>query len=383
MKQSQLDYWIFYTALGLMAFGIIMVYSASAVYAEKFRQDHLFYLKRQLLWVLMGLLVLIVVYRFPYERFRKLSWVFILISMALLIYVIASKTGRWIRLGFFNIQVSDIARLSLIIFFADSLSRKEHYLRSFKEGYMPHLFYIFLFAGLIVLQPDFSSAFMLILIGLTMMFVSPIPIRFFLANLIILIPAAVFNIILSEYRFDRIQAFLSPETDLLGKGYQIVQSLISLGSGGTTGVGFAQSSQKLFFLPEAHTDFIFSIIGEEWGFIGTFFILLLFLIFMWRGISVTITAREKLSKYLAFGLTINIVFYALINIMVSTHLAPPTGLPLPFLSYGGSSMLISCTSVGLLLNISRRVNSEAYKNNYLFAHRAAQNLNNRKLRYIR
>lgn len=383
MKNNRLDYWIFYTVLGLMAFGIIMVYSASAFYAEKIFHDHLFFLKRQLLWVLLGLLVMIVVYRSPYEKMKGLSWLLILISIGSLCYVIFSHSGRWIRLGWFNIQVSDIARLSLVLFLADSLNRKEQYLKNYKDGYLPHLFYILLIASLIIMQPDFSSAFMLIVIGMALMFISPIPIRYFLTNFIILIPAAIVFIKFSSYRFDRIEAFLKPESDLLGKGYQIVQSLISLGAGGIAGVGFAQSNQKLFFLPEAHTDFIFSIIGEEWGFIGTTFVVMLFFILMWRGLSITRNASEKYSKYLAFGLTINIVSYALINIMVATHLAPPTGLPLPFISYGGSSMIISSITVGLLLNISRRVNSIEFKSNYLFTNRAIENLQNRKLRYVK
>jgi cell division protein FtsW len=383
MKNNRLDYWIFYTVLGLMAFGIIMVYSASAFYAEKFFHDHLFFLKRQLLWVLLGLLAMIVAYRFPYVKIQGRSWLFILISIVLLCYVIFSHSGRWIELGLFNIQVSDITRLSLVLFFADSLSRKEQYLKSYREGYLPHLFYVLLLAGLIIIQPDFSSAFMVVVIGVALMFISPIPLRYFFTNFIVLIPTAIIVIKFSSYRFERIEAFLKPESDLLGKGYQIVQSLISLGAGGIAGVGFAQSNQKLFFLPEAHTDFIFSIIGEEWGFIGTTIIVILFFILMWRGLCVTKNAPEKYSKYLAFGLTINIVSYALINIMVATHMAPPTGLPLPFISYGGSSMIVSSITVGLLLNISRRVNSIEYKSNYLFTNRAIENLQNRKLRYIR
>ena len=357
MKENQIDRWIFYTVLGLMAFGIIMVYSASAFYADKFRSDHLYYLKRQLLWVFLGIILILVAYKFPYEKLQKKTWIFIFISLLLLMYLNVRRGGRWIPLGFLNIQVSDIARLSLIIFLADSLSRKEQYLDSFKEGFIPHLFYILLFAFLIVIQPDFSSAFMLVLIGLSILFISPIPVRYFVYSFLLIMPAAALVIKISAYKFERIIAFLHPEQDVLGKGYQILQSLISLGAGGITGVGFAQSNQKLFFLPEAHTDFIYSIIGEEWGLLGTIFVLGLFLILMMRGLALTRKAPDKFTRYLAFGLTANLVFYALINMMVATHLAPPTGLPLPFISYGGSSMLISSLCVGLLLNISNNVNS--------------------------
>jgi len=383
MQNRQLDFWIFYAVLLLIAFGIIMVYSSSAFYADKFRLDHLYYLKRQLLWVFAGLILMLLAYKFPYERLQKKGWIFIVISIGLLLYLFISGSSRWINIGFFHIQVVDVARLSLIIFFADSLARKEPYLKSFMQGFFPHLFYVLALAGLIVIQPDFSSAFMLSVIGLAMMFVAPIPVRYFVFSGFLLIPVAALLIQISSYKIARIVAFLHPETDQLGKGYQIIQSLISLGSGGITGVGFAQSTQKLFFLPEAHTDFIFSIIGEEWGFFGTLFIILLFFILTIRGIVIIKNVPDKFSKYLTFGLLVNLVFYALINMMVSAHLAPPTGLPLPFISYGGSSMIISCISAGLLLNISARAFSKSQISNYQFANRAVHNLKNRKLRYIR
>jgi cell division protein FtsW len=383
MRRNQLDYWIFYTVLGLMAFGIIMVYSASAFYADKFRHDHLFYLKRQLLWVFSGIICMIIAYKFPYEKLQRKSWILILLSLFLLVYLRAGGSGRWINIGFLHIQVSDVARLSLIIFFADSLARKEQYLSSFSQGFLPHILYIMLLAGLIVIQPDFSSAFMLTLIGMAMLFMAPVPVRFFMASAMVLAPIGIFLIKISSYKFARIVAFLHPESDALGKGYQINQSLISIGSGGIAGVGFAQSNQKLFFLPEAHTDFIFSIIGEEWGLIGTMLILMLFFLLMWRGIFIIKQVPDKFSKYLAFGLTANLILYALINMMVASHLAPPTGLPLPFISYGGSSMMTSSIAAGILLNISARAFSQVQVSNYQFASRAVQNFKNRKLRYIK
>ncbi|MEJ2637596.1 MAG: putative lipid II flippase FtsW [Calditrichia bacterium] len=383
MNNNHLDRWIFYVVLGLMAFGIIMVYSASAVYADKFRHDHLFYLKRQMLWVFIGIVLMMIFYKLPYEKFQRWGVLFVFLSVGLLIFLKITHSGRWIQLGFFHIQVSDIARLSLIFFFADSLSRKEQYLKSFWDGFFPHMIYLILLAGLIVIQPDFSSAAMLVLIGATVMFLSPIPKRYFFYMLAPMGLAAYLVIMGSAYKTDRVLAFLHPEKDMLGRGYQIIQSLISLGTGGVTGVGFAQSSQKLFFLPEAHTDFIFSIIGEEWGLIGTIFVLSLFFILLWRGVQLARRAPDKFSSYLAVGLTANLIFYALINMLVAVKFAPPTGLPLPFISYGGSFMLSSCVAVGLLLNISSKVNSEVRQSNYHFANRASRNLENRKLRYVR
>ncbi|MBN2366462.1 MAG: putative lipid II flippase FtsW [Calditrichaeota bacterium] len=383
MRKNQLDYWIFYTVLALMAFGIIMVYSASAFYADKFRHDHLYYLKRQLLWVFVGIVLMMIAYKFPYEKLQKKTFFLLLISLFLLVYLYASGGGRWIRMGPFNIQVSDVARLSLIFFLADSLSRKEQYLKSFSQGFVPHVFYIVFLAGLIVIQPDFSSAFMLTMIGMAILFVAPIPVRYFAVSLLTFTPVAALIIKFSSYKFARVEAFLHPEQDNLGKGYQILQSLYSLGAGGITGVGFARSNQKLFFLPEAHTDFIFSIIGEEWGFLGTVFVLILFFILMWRGILIIKNIPDRFSKYLAFGLTANIIFYALINMMVAANLAPPTGLPLPFVSYGGSFLITACLSAGLLLNISARAFYDVQVRNYQFASRAVQNFKNRKLNYIK
>jgi cell division protein FtsW len=382
MDDGIVDRWIFYTVLGLMAFGIIMVYSSSAFYAHRLHGDHLYYLKRQLIWVFLGIVLIFITYKFPYEKLNGWSFGFILISIGLLLYLLIKVKGRWIHLGPVNIQGADIARISMIIFLADSLSRKEQLLKDLGTGFLPHMVYILILAGLIVKQPDFSSAAMLVLIGLMILYISPLPLRFFSWPVLIVGFIAGAVIYFSPYKVDRINAYLNPEQDILGKGYQINQSLISLGSGGVTGVGFAQSNQKLFFLPEAHTDFIFAIIGEEWGLFGTVFILVLFFILLWRGIAVTRRTHDKFSYYLAFGLTINLVIYGLINMMVVTHLVPPTGLPLPFISYGGSSMLISSISVGLLLNISSKTYSPRKINNINFANRARQNLITRKRNFI-
>ncbi len=386
MEKEKLDRWIFFTVLGLMAFGIIMVYSASAVYAEKMKHNHFYYLERQMLWVFLGIVAMMVSYKFPYRKLRDWSPYVLWVSIALLVFVLMRHHGRWIPLGFVHIQVSDLARLALIYFFAHSLSRREaenlEELKSFQFGFLPHIIYLLILGGLIVAQPDFSSAAMLVLIGLSMLFLSPIPVRFFLLSGAFFIPIVIAIVRFSSYKLDRWTAFLHPEQDVLGKGYQILQSLISLGSGGITGVGFAHSTQKLFFLPEAHTDFIFSIIGEEWGLLGTLFILSMFLILLWRGIYLTHHARDRFTSYLAFGLTANLVFYGLINMMVAVKLAPPTGLPLPFVSYGGSSLLISSISAGLLLNISREVNSPVRRSHSRFAYRAQQNWQQRKMKYV-
>ncbi|GAB4376872.1 MAG: stage V sporulation protein E [Calditrichia bacterium] len=383
MKENPIDRWIFYTVLVLMTIGIIMVYSASAFYANRVRLDNLYYLKKQMLWVLLGLILMIGTYKFPYEKLQGRTWVFILLSLGLLIYLVFQRPERWIHLGFLNVQVSDVTRLSLILFFADSLNRKTEYLKNFGEGVVPHLFYLLLFAGLIVTQPDFSSAAMLILIGMLLLFISPIPVRYFFIMIAVVVPLAVVLVRYSPYMFERYDAFLHPEKDTLRAGYQIIQSLISIGSGGITGVGFAQSNQKLFFLPEAHTDFIFSIISEEWGLIGGIVVLGLYFILMWRGILLSHRAPDAFSRYLAFGLTMNLIIYALVNIMVIAHLLPPTGLPLPFISYGGSSMLISSVSAGLLLNISNKTFSRRQMNQSSFSKRAQQNLETRRLRHIR
>lgn len=367
----------------LIFIGIIMVYSASGYYAERVYNDSQFFLKKHVMWLFLGLLGMGIAYRIPYKKLQRLSPFLLLVSLIILVDLAFFHKGRWMYLGPVHFQGVDVARFALIFFLADSLSRKENILQSYSEGLFPHLFYIGLFGFLVVRQPDFSSAFLLVLTGLTLLFVAPIKMRHLTATAFAFLPLALLVIAVSPYKVDRIKAFLEPEKDLAGKGYQIYQSLISLGSGGISGVGFAQSKQKLFFLPEAHTDFIFSIVGEEWGLVGTLLIVSLFGVIMFRGIKIARHASDRFTFYLTVGLTSHFVYFALAHMMVTLHLLPPTGLPLPFVSYGGTSLFFSCVAAGLLLKISSETFSPAALKQKEFSSYALKNLSQRKHRVYR
>ncbi|NOX36326.1 MAG: cell division protein FtsW [Calditrichaeota bacterium] len=355
MQRSLIDRWLFAAFFLLVFIGVIMVYSASVYYAEMTRHSALYYLLRHLLALLIGVILGVGFYSFPYRHLKTVAPVFLWAGLLLLVYLAFVARSRWVFLGPLHFQGVDVARFGLIIFLAASLSRKEDRLQDFHEGVFPHVVYLALFAGLTVLQPDFSSGMLILLIGFTMLFVAPVQIKHLAAVVGATIPLAVGVVLTSPYKLARVMALLKMEEDKLGTGYQVSRSLVSLGSGGLFGVGFTESKLKLFYLPEAHTDFIFSIIGEEWGLMGTLFVLALFFIIMVRGLRIANRATDRFAFYLSIGITANFIWYALINMMVTLRLAPPTGLPLPFISYGGTALIINCAFAGLLLGIHRQL----------------------------
>jgi cell division protein FtsW len=351
--------WLIAAFFLLILLGIIMVYSSSAFYAQQYFGDHFYFLKRHLVWLFLGLIAMAAAYSFPYRKFRGYYWILLLIATVILFYCAFISPGRWVYIGPIHFQAVDVAKLVLILFFADSLSRKEKMMSSYSEGLFPHLFYIALFTGLVLLQPDFSSAFMIILIGVTMLFVAPVNTLQLALTGLAFVPPMIIAVLLSPYKMHRVLAFLNPHDDLQGIGYQVHQSLVSLGHGGVTGVGFARSTQKLFFLPEAHTDFIFAIIGEEWGLIGTLVVVALFGIILMQGIKIARRSSDRFFMYLTVGITAHFVYYAVINMMVTLQLLPATGLPLPFVSYGGTALLVNCVYAGILLQLSNQARGKA------------------------
>lgn len=383
MKKNSIDIWLFSAFFLLILLGIIMIYSSSAYYAEGRFGDNFFFIKRHFMWLFLGVIAMAFAYSFPYQRLAGYTGILILLALGIMVYLAFIADNRWVSIGPLSFQGVDVAKFALIFFLADSLSRKEADLHDYNKGFFPHFFYLFLFAALVVLQPDFSSAVMVMLIGFTILFVSPVKIRHILLTGLALIPLAVMVIRLSPYMLSRIDAHEKMDQHLMDKAYQVYQSLISFGSGGITGAGYAESKQKMYFLPEAHTDFIFSIIGEEWGLIGTTFVILLFLIIMFRGLKIAHRALDRFSYYLAVGITAHFTLYAMIHMMVTLHLVPSTGLPLPFISYGGTFMVSSCVYAGLLLNIANRTLSEMSLRQQRFSRRAAENFQLRKLKYIR
>lgn len=355
MNKRGSDSLLIVTFLLLMVLGIIMVYSASAFYAQQYFGDNFYFIKRHLLWLFIGLIGMGCAYSIPFKKFQGMTWVFLLAAALILCYAALVLKSRWVYIGPLHFQAVDVAKFALILFFADSLSRKEKQLSSYSEGLFPHLFYLALFAGMVLLQPDYSSAVMVILIGISMLLAAPTRISHLALTGAVLVPPLVVAVIVSPYKLLRVKSYLNPAQDLQGSGYQVYQSLVSLGHGGVTGVGFSQSTQKMFFLPEAHTDFIFAIIGEEWGLIGTLGVILLFGIIMLRGVQIARAATDRFETYLSVGITAHIGYYAIFNMMVTLRLVPATGLPLPFISYGGTALVFACVYAGILLRLSHDI----------------------------
>lgn len=345
----------------LTSIGIVMVYSSSSYHAYEIFYDSAFYLKRHLLHFLIALSAGIFLYRFDYRKIRDYTKPLLLISISSLIIVLIPGIGyeaggarRWLRLGFLGFQPTEFAGLFLIIYLADILERKQVSIRDFFDGFLPPLIIVGITTLLILAQPDLGSGVTIMIISLVMMFVAGVNMIYLVPFLAASLPVFYFLIFKVPYRLRRIVGYLAPWRDAQGAGFQIVQSFLALGSGGVFGLGLGCSRQKLFYLPQAHTDFIFSIIGEELGLIGTLGVLFLFAAFVWLGINISLKARDLFGKLLALGLTLSVALKAIINIAVSTGAIPTKGLPLPFISYGGTALIFNILGVALLLNIADR-----------------------------
>ncbi|HET7712012.1 MAG TPA: putative lipid II flippase FtsW [Thermoanaerobaculia bacterium] len=356
------DTWLFGAAILIVVVGLVMIYSASAIIAtQKFGADNPHhFLTRQCVWLLVGgaamLLLMHIDLRILSDR-RVLYAAMIAVIAALVVALFQSPingTHRWIVFSGFQLQPSEFAKPVLILFLASFLARREERINELLPTLMPLGFVLALVSGLILLEPDFGTATTLLAVAGAMIFAAGVAWRYVALASIALVPAVAALVWTAAYRRDRLFSFLNPEADPLGKGFQALQSLIALGTGGFTGLGIGNGRQKLFFLPEPHTDFIFSIIGEELGFAGAFFVLGAFAFLAWRGFRIAQRSRDRFAFYAALGLTLMIVVQALINISVTVCLLPTKGLPLPLVSYGGSSLLASLASVGILLNLSQQ-----------------------------
>jgi cell division protein FtsW len=347
------------TVIALVAFGVVMVYSSSAVFALQRFGTGQHFLLRQGVYALVGLSLMAVIARLDYHRLRPLTYPFLFSALVLLCITAfgfghsAGGAARWINLGPIHIQPAEIVKLAMIVWLAYSLSKKTERIRSFSVGFLPHI----LGAGVVMLlclkQPDFGSAVMVGLITSFMLFAAGARLGFILGTGLLALPAVYFLVAGSEYRMRRITAFLSPFEHRHTAGYQIAESLMSFGAGGVSGVGLGDSRQKLLFLPEAHTDFISAIIGEELGFVGFAVVVCAFLVIVARGLRASLNAVDELGAYLAVGITLFLGTQAFTNLAVAVGLLPTKGLVLPFISYGGSSLLMNCMAVGILLNVSR------------------------------
>lgn len=336
-----------------------MVFSSSAAYTEQ--NDSFYFLKRQVLWCLLGTGLLLITKNLDYHKLHQYTYPIMIFTFLLLVVVMfpefSKKVGgarRWLAFGGFSFQPSELAKFTLVLFIAKSLVKRADKLRSFAYGYLPNLIVLGFFFIPIFFQPDFGTVMVILAVTFTMLFIAGLRKKFLFLSILAIIPIVASAILFAEYRTRRIIAFLNPWEDPSGVGFQAVQSFYAFGRGGFWGVGLGESSQKLYRLPEAHTDFIFSVIGEELGFVGTTAIVLLFLIFIWRGFLTAYQAKDPFGTHLATGLTLLIGLQAFINLGVASGLLPTKGLTLPFISMGGSSMLVTMLSVGVILNISEQ-----------------------------
>lgn len=360
-KRGAPDFVLFAIVLALLSVGIIMVFSSSAVAAAQTIGDPFYYLKRQLFWAFLGLVGMVIVVNIDYANYRGyVDWFLlgsiILLALVPLIGLESKGATRSLGIGSLSFQPAELAKLALILYLARNYSRNLARTHSFTKGIMPTIIVLGIICGLIMLQPDLGTA--VTLAGSTFIILIAAGARLLHLGLLAVAGAAVVAaaIILAPYRMKRFLAFLDPWADPLGDGFQVIQSLLALGSGGLFGLGLGASKQKLFYLPERHTDFIYAIIGEELGFVGALAVLLLFFGFVWRGYKIAINARDSFGSLVAVGITSMIALQAVINLGVVTGSLPVTGITLPFISYGGSSLLFTLIGVGILLNISRYTN---------------------------
>ncbi len=352
------DFRLLFPVLLLVGIGVVMVYSASSALALKKFGNEYYFLKKQAVFALIGFLALLICRYFPYRIFRSLTYPMVVLALGLLLAIQLSALGvsaggsaRWLRFNEFSFQPSEFARFSLIIFLGYSMSKKGDRLKDLYVGFLPHILVLIAFVTLIILQPDFGSVVILGAITWFMLFVGGARIFHLLASLMVLVPFLYFFMIHAEYRLKRIMSFLDPWQYSTDEGYQIIHSLMAFGSGGIWGAGLGNGFQKLFYLPEPHTDFIFSVIGEELGLLGVLAILGLYGIILWRGISIARNSGDEFGTFLAFGMTLAIGLQVCINMGVTLGLLPTKGLALPFLSYGGTSLLMNMASIGILMNI--------------------------------
>ncbi|HZV83241.1 MAG TPA: putative lipid II flippase FtsW [Geobacteraceae bacterium] len=364
-KLEGYDLVILTMVVALTCFGVVMVYSASSIMAAKKFHDSFFFLKRQGLYAILGFGLMYVTMRTDYHFWRKAAVPILLACLVSLVLVFVPGVGgnvkgatRWIRFPGFNFQPAELAKLALIIFMAYSLDRKQEQIRWFK-GLLPYMAVLLLMIGLLMIQPDMGSSMTLAGVAMVMLFAGGMRVSHVISIVMFSAPFVYYAIRHKEYRWRRIMSFLNPWADPSNTGFQIIQSWLAFGTGGVGGQGLGEGKQKLFYLPEAHTDFILSVIGEELGFIGTVTVAAMFFLLVHRSIRVAIHAEDNFGRFLAFGIAVLLGVEAFVNIAVVMGLLPTKGLALPFISYGGSSLILSLVAVGILLNISSRMRGAA------------------------
>jgi cell division protein FtsW len=344
--------------LGLVALGSIEIYSASAIYALQKFGTSTYFLVRQGVYVALGLGAMLVAAEIDYRRYRIFTYLMLFGALVLLAAVLVfgarvNEARRWFHVGPLSFQPVEVAKLALVVYLASSLAKKREKVKTFTVGFMPHLAVCGVMMALLSKQPDLGSSIILGATTLLMLFVAGTRVSYILLALLAALPVVYHSIVSTAWRFKRLLAYIDPWQFRRGTGYQITESLISIGSGGMTGLGLGDGKQKLFYLPEAHTDFILSSIGEELGFIGLAAVLALFVLVLWRGVRAALGARDAFGTFFAAGLTTLFALQALVNTGVVLGALPAKGLTLPFVSYGGTSLVVSLFFAGILLNISK------------------------------
>ncbi|MBL7084852.1 MAG: putative lipid II flippase FtsW [Candidatus Omnitrophica bacterium] len=351
---------IFMIVVTLICIGVVFVYSSSAIFSYDRYHSTTFFLKHHLFHLLIGVVLTTFTMILDLGVIRRWVRPLFILSALLLILVFVPQLGRevggarrWLKFGIFSFQPSELAKWATVLFFADLLAKRQEKLSAFMRWWLLPLIILGIVCGLILMQPDLGSAVALGTVGVLLFFIAGIRFSYVVSLALLLLSTLYFSILNVPYRRRRILAFLNPWADAKGVGFQIIQSYLALGLGGLWGVGLGMSRQKLFYLPAAHTDFIFSIIGEELGLVGTFSILMLFMLFLWQGIKISLRSTDFFIQLLSFGITVTIVLSACVHIGVVCGAVPTKGLPLPFISYGGSSLVFNMMAVGLLLNAAR------------------------------
>jgi cell division protein FtsW len=360
LKQGPPDLMLFLVVVLLVCIGLIMIFSASAVTSDVKYQDAFFFVKRQLIWAILGLMVMLVLMKANYQKLRELGVAGLVLALLCLVAVLLPGIGkdvkgavRQIDLVFTSFTPAELTKLCLAFFFASSLSLNYGKIKSFVQGLLPYLVLIGVVCGLIMLQPDLGTALIIAVTAYLMLIMAGARISHMVVLALIGVGLVALVIYLEPYRMIRFIAFLDPWKYASDEGFQTIQSLYAIGSGGLFGMGLGQSRQKFFYLPEQHTDFIFAILGEELGYLGVFVVLTLLFIFAWRGFQIALKAPDIFGSLLAAGITTMITAQAAINLGVVSGSLPVTGIPLPFISYGGSSLMFTMAGVGLLLSVSR------------------------------
>jgi cell division protein FtsW len=367
-RRLENDRWLFGVTLALCLLGAVMIYSASAVTADQQYGRSYIFLLRQAAWLLLGLLGMFALMRMDYRRLREPAVVYPTIFLVLLMLVGAffldksHATHRWIRLGPVGIQPSELAKLAVVLYLAWFLDMKrrgassmEFRSEDFLHTILPAAGPILVGVVLILVEPDLGTSVDIVLVTAAILFVAGLSWKWLVTGAAAALPILYLLITHVTYRQARLMAFLDPGSDPQGSGFQLLQSLIAVGSGGFTGVGLMESKQKLFYLPEAHTDFIYAVICEELGFVGALVVIALFVVYGWRGLRAAFGAPDGFGRLLALGITAMVLCQALINFAVVLGMVPTKGIPLPFISYGGSSLLVMLLATGVLLNISQQV----------------------------